>query len=172
MRYFNVEGLSEFLRDDFIEHYEYNKTFEEAAQDPFIIVNTSGSTDSPKPIISYHGGMASIDRQHLITSSDGVDAQTKVHEGHVRVFTGLPPFHVRSRPQISSSQIRGIVLINSQVAGLLQPLLVALYFGETTIWPPTGRPIGAKIIEDLLENVYLIEGHVKWAFYMIISTSA
>lgn len=94
LRHFTIEGLKELLRGDFIEHYEYHKTFEEAAQDPFIIVHTSGSTGLPKPIILYHGGMASVDGQHLMTSLDGFDAQIKVNEGHVRAFTGLPPFHV------------------------------------------------------------------------------
>ena len=44
MHHLNVEALNELLRGDFIEHYEYSKTFEEAAQDPFILVHTSGST--------------------------------------------------------------------------------------------------------------------------------
>ena len=95
MRHFNVEGLTEFLRGDFTERYEYKKTFEEAAQDPFIIVHTSGSTGLPKPITLYHGGVATIDNQHLIPSLDGFDAQIKISEGPVRVFTSLPPFHVR-----------------------------------------------------------------------------
>ena len=97
MRHFNVEGLAEFLRGDFIEHYEYNKTFEEAERDPFIVVHTSGTTGLPKPIIFYLGGMATIDNQHGISSLDGFDAQIKISEGPVRVFTGLPPFHVRPR---------------------------------------------------------------------------
>ena len=95
MRHFNVEGLEFFLRGDFIKQYEYNKTFEEAEHDPFIIVHTSGSTGLPKPIIFYLGGMATIDNQHRICSLDKFDAQIRVAEGPVRVFTGLPPFHVR-----------------------------------------------------------------------------
>ena len=99
MRHLNVDGLKELLRGDFIEHYEYNKTFEEAAQDPFIVVHTSGSTGLPKPINLCHGGVATVDAHHLISSLDGFDAQLKASEGSVRVFTSLPPFHVR--PQSS-----------------------------------------------------------------------
>lgn len=40
-----------------------------------------------------------------------------------------------------------------QVAGILQTLLAALYFEQTTVWPPTGRPISADLIDDLLDNV-------------------
>ncbi|KAF6227540.1 hypothetical protein HO173_012179 [Letharia columbiana] len=132
MRYFRIEGLKEFLGGDFSEHYDYNKTFEEAAQDPFIIVHTSGSTGLPKPTILYHGGVAAVDNQHLIPPLDGVDAQINIFECGVRVFTSLPPFHV---------------------AGILQTLLVALYFEITTVWAPTGRPISADLIDDLLDNV-------------------
>lgn len=95
MRHLNVEGLKAFLRGDFIEHYEYTKTFEDAAHDPFIVVHTSGSTGLPKPIILYHGGVATVDAQHRISSLNGYNAQVKVSEDPVRVCTGLPPFHVR-----------------------------------------------------------------------------
>lgn len=40
-----------------------------------------------------------------------------------------------------------------QVAGVLQTLLISLYFGVTTIWPPTDRLINADLIDELLENV-------------------
>lgn len=105
MRHSNVEELQEFLRGDFIEHYEYNKTFEEAARDPFIIVHTSGSTGLPKPITLYHGGVATLDKQHQMSSLHGFAAQIKVSEGPVRVFTSLPPFHVWRHPDIDLSLV-------------------------------------------------------------------
>ena len=97
MRHLTIEGLGGLLHDDFVEHYGYDKTFEEAAQDPFIIVHTSGSTGLPKPIILFHGGMAAMDSQHLVTPLDGNDVQIKANEGHARIFMGLPPFHVGLR---------------------------------------------------------------------------
>lgn len=96
MRHCNVEALEELLRGDFIEHYEYNKTFEEAAQDPFIVVHTSGSTGLPKPIVLCHGGMAAVDNHHLISPLEGFEPMRKLPKGCVRVFSTLPPFHVRS----------------------------------------------------------------------------
>ena len=56
----DVEALNEPLRGDFIEHYDYNNTFEEAAQDPFIVIHISGSTGLPKPIILYYGEVAKV----------------------------------------------------------------------------------------------------------------
>ena len=94
MRHVNVGALQTLLHSDFVEHYEYKKTFEEAARDPFIVVHTSGSTGLPKPIILYHGGVAAVDSQHLISPLDGFDAIVKLPKPPVRVFTSLPPFHV------------------------------------------------------------------------------
>ena len=39
------------------------------------------------------------------------------------------------------------------MAGVLQTLLTALYFEQTTVWPPTGRPISADVIDDVLDSV-------------------
>ena len=94
MRHFKIEALKTLLRPDFNEHYEYNKTFEEAARDPFIVVHTSGSTGLPKPITLYHGGVAAVDSQHLISPLGGFDAIVKLPGDPIRVFTSLPPFHV------------------------------------------------------------------------------
>ena len=43
--------------------------------------------------------------------------------------------------------------MNSQVAGIIQGLLCALYWEETVLWPPIGRPISADVVDDLLDNV-------------------
>ena len=40
-----------------------------------------------------------------------------------------------------------------QVAGIIQKLLCALYYEETMIWPPTGRPVSPDLLDDLLDNV-------------------
>lgn len=41
------------------------------------------------------------------------------------------------------------------MAGILQALAVALYYDETVIWPPAGRPMSVEVIDDLLDNVSL-----------------
>lgn len=110
MRHFNVESLQDLVRDDFTEQYDYKKTFEEAAHDPFIIVHTSGSTGLPKPIILHHGGVATADAHHLIQPLDGFDAQVKLSDGPFRVFTGLPPFHVRPQSLYEVSLMWATVL--------------------------------------------------------------
>ena len=51
-----------------VRPYLYEKTFEEARQDPIMIVHTSGTTGMPKPIVLNHAIYATIDAQ--MTPSD------------------------------------------------------------------------------------------------------
>jgi len=43
--------LIERMIEEPARHYLYNKTFDEAQNDPIIICHTSGSTGAPKPIV-------------------------------------------------------------------------------------------------------------------------
>ncbi|MCJ1401925.1 hypothetical protein MMC11_005142 [Xylographa trunciseda] len=136
MRYFVVATLDELLAEGSVAQYAYNKTFEDAAHDPFIVIHTSGSTGLPKPITLRQGGLATIDAHHLISPLNGCKPQVEISEGPARVFSSLPPFHVK-------------------IAGVMLSLAIALYFNETIIWPPPGRPVSIDMVEDLLDNVSL-----------------
>lgn len=46
--------------DDMAATFPYNKTYEEAKDDPFVIVHTSGTTGPPKPITYTHASMATV----------------------------------------------------------------------------------------------------------------
>ena len=39
------------------------------------------------------------------------------------------------------------------MAGIIQALAFALYYNETVIWPPAGRPMSVEVVDDLLGNV-------------------
>ena len=96
MRHFSVAAINELLAEGSVAQYTYEKTFEHAAQDPFIVIHTSGSTGLPKPIIIRHGGLATIDAHRLLSPLNGHKPMVKVMEGPLRAFTSLPPFHVSS----------------------------------------------------------------------------
>ncbi|MCJ1280878.1 hypothetical protein MMC26_000195 [Xylographa opegraphella] len=134
IRHFAVATLDELLVEGPVTKYTYEKEFEKAASDPFIIIHTSGSTGLPKPVIISHGGLATTDAHHLIPPLNGFEPQIKMSEDLVRVFSSLPPFHV---------------------AGIIQGLALPLYYNETIIWPPPGRPISVDMVDDLLDNVSL-----------------
>lgn len=39
------------------------------------------------------------------------------------------------------------------MAGILGSLVIALYYHQTIIWPPAGRPVSVDLVDDLLDNV-------------------
>ena len=95
----DVRSFDEWLAQESVPHYPYEKSFDEAANDPFIVIHTSGSTGLPKPITLRHGGLATADAHHVMPTSDGYGPEVILSErqGHPRIFASLPPFHV-SKP--------------------------------------------------------------------------
>lgn len=69
MEHVVIPELDELLAADQIRVYPYIKTFDEAKNDPYLIVHTSGSTGIPKPIIYNHGQMSTIDNHGLISGT-------------------------------------------------------------------------------------------------------
>ena len=96
MQHIVVNTFDDWINQESVSHYPFEKTFEEAAHDPFIVIHTSGSTGLPKPITMHHGGLASIDAHHLMPPLNGYQSMVNLIElrGDERIFSGMPPFHV------------------------------------------------------------------------------
>lgn len=131
-----IHTLNDWVDQEAVAPYPFEKTFEEAAHDPFIVIHTSGSTGLPKPITLRHGGLATVDAHHLMPPLNGYSPMTTVSKtnGVERVFAGLPPFHV---------------------AGILGALTLPLCYTQTMVWPPADRPISADLVEELLDNLQI-----------------
>ena len=67
IRAFQVAELDHLLSATEVQPYLYEKTFEEAKNDPIVISHTSGTTGMPKPIVWTHAIAATIDA-HMIPS--------------------------------------------------------------------------------------------------------
>lgn len=153
MRHIVIRTFDEWLAQDNVAHYPYDKTFEEAAHDPFIVIHTSGSTGLPKPITLYHGGLASPDAHHSMPPLDDYGPEV-VTPGATCIFATLPPFHVsHSSHLFASFQTVSCADGKTQMAGILGALVIALYYHQTIIWPPADRPVSADLVDDLLDNV-------------------
>ena len=96
MQHVVISTFDEWLAQESIPHYPYEKSFEEAANDPFIVIHTSGSTGLPKPITLRHGGLATADAHHVMPTSNSYHPEVILPSGErpPRVFASLPPFHV------------------------------------------------------------------------------
>ncbi|KAI0379246.1 acetyl-CoA synthetase-like protein [Hypomontagnella monticulosa] len=77
--------------------YPYEKTFEEAINDPMIILHSSGSTGMPKPITCTHGSWAAHDNDHNLPAPAGrekMDSTVFDLDGETRLYVMLPFFHL------------------------------------------------------------------------------
>lgn len=96
MRHLSVATLSDLLAEGPVAQYAYDKSFEDAAHDPFIVIHTSGSTGLPKPITIRQGGLATIDAHRLMSKLNGYKPLVTITGAPLHAFNSLPPFHVSS----------------------------------------------------------------------------
>ncbi|KAI0469801.1 acetyl-CoA synthetase-like protein [Xylariaceae sp. FL0804] len=90
-----IPELDELLdTSDVAEPYHYAKTYEQAAQDPYLIVHTSGTTGDPKPVVHNHAVGSATDAQHLLTDEGALSPWYAEHSG--RFILAVPPYHASS----------------------------------------------------------------------------
>lgn len=92
MRVYQIPELNDLLDQDH-SPYPYEKTFDEARNEPLVALHTSGSTGFPKPIIWTHGWAASFARERYLAPPLGFDSIDRLMLG-VRLLSLMPPFHV------------------------------------------------------------------------------
>ncbi|KAI1370978.1 acetyl-CoA synthetase-like protein [Hypoxylon crocopeplum] len=79
------------------KHYPYLKSFDEARNDPIVVLHSSGSTGLPKPITMTHGSFATLDNEHNLASVPGRknrDSTIWKFDGEARVYIVFPFFHL------------------------------------------------------------------------------
>ncbi|KAI0416363.1 hypothetical protein F5X98DRAFT_388112 [Xylaria grammica] len=77
--------------------FPYSKSFDEAYNDPVVVLHSSGSTGIPKPITMTHGSFAVLDNEHNLPGIPGRknrDWSMWTFKGEARVYTVFPFFHV------------------------------------------------------------------------------
>ena len=93
MRLLHIPELVELLRVGDVPRYKFTKTFEEAKDDPSLILHTSGSTGTPKPVFLSNQWMCAPDAAHLLPLHDGYETVVSDFTDK-RILCCLPPFHV------------------------------------------------------------------------------
>ncbi|KAJ5885204.1 hypothetical protein N7495_009714 [Penicillium taxi] len=88
--------LDELLDNESTEPFPYTKSFEEAINDPFCLLHTSGSTGLPKPIPWSHGLIGTMDAVRLLPpvgeNTDLVPWTDGWDEGD-KIFSSFPMSH-------------------------------------------------------------------------------
>jgi thioester reductase-like protein len=132
MRTFVVPELSDVLLDtNRAPHYPYDKTFEEAQDEPYAILHTSGSTGLPKPILLKHSTVATLDAQFTLPTLDGREAMINFMRRTQRLYFSMPPFHA---------------------AGLFITVLISICGGATIVFGPADRPVNLDTILEVLDT--------------------
>lgn len=113
------------------KHYPFTKTFEEAKNDPYLVLHTSGSTGMPKPIVQTHLWAATMDVLMNTPPVNGVPNKLAWVARYSRSAQVFPPWHVA-----------GSVIIG------IGP---GVWGENVNVWPPADRMASAKDIMDMVE---------------------
>ncbi|KAF2800542.1 acetyl-CoA synthetase-like protein [Melanomma pulvis-pyrius CBS 109.77] len=88
---FQVPSLEVLLKEEF-PHYSYHKTFEEAKNDPLVILHTSGTTGFPKPVVYTNDWVATYMQSMQTLPPEGMKMKDQYMCG-TRFFVMMSPFH-------------------------------------------------------------------------------
>jgi hypothetical protein len=70
MEIFILPELDWFLANDSVEPFPYYKSFEEACNDTYLVLHSSGTTGTPKILVLKQGSVAALDAFQLFPSLD------------------------------------------------------------------------------------------------------
>ncbi|KAJ2995766.1 hypothetical protein NUW58_g1183 [Xylaria curta] len=89
-----VPSLDDLLNSKNIPHFPFQKTFDEARDDPCVVLHTSGTTSIPKAITLSHGQLAVFDAQWKISPLDGRQVFLQGMGTCSSFLVALPFFHM------------------------------------------------------------------------------
>ena len=98
MRVLDIPEVDEHLDAESIESIPYNEAFNEATQNPFCLLRTSGTTGVPKPISWSHGLIGTMDAVRLLPPTEGDDGLgpwTSLWREGDRMHSSFPMNYVR-----------------------------------------------------------------------------
>ncbi|KAH7140156.1 hypothetical protein B0J13DRAFT_446289 [Dactylonectria estremocensis] len=129
-----IPETDELLDAESVEHYPYDKTWEEASTDPFCVLHSSGSTGLPKPIAWSHALIGTMDAVRLLPPTEGDNGMLPWtagwNEGD-RIYSSFPMSHG---------------------AGVIMDILIPSLFGMHCILGPMGVIPNMGLIESLVDH--------------------
>ena len=91
-QFYEIPSLATIL-DEEHPHYPFNKTFERARSEPLVVVHTSGTTGTPKPLVYTHDWAASFIQRNQASPPEGHTSLEYAIHG-VECCAVTPPNHV------------------------------------------------------------------------------
>ncbi|RAK99268.1 NRPS-like enzyme [Aspergillus ibericus CBS 121593] len=121
----DVPSVDDLINTEY-PHFEFTKTYPEAARETLAVIHTSGSTGIPKPIFWTHDTACKHMHMTALDPPEGFENQHQWLFGK-RIFLVPPPFHA---------------------AGLAYSLFITIPVGTTVIFPASaGLPTAAALVE-------------------------
>ncbi|KAI4194481.1 MAG: hypothetical protein LQ348_002638 [Seirophora lacunosa] len=134
MKVLDLPVIEELLDAESAESFPYDKTFEEAIQDPFCLLHTSGTTGFPKPIPWSHGLLGTMDAVRLLPPTEGDDGLapwTSLWNKGDRIYSSFPMSHG---------------------AGIIMDIILPSLFGLHCIMGPAGVVPNMHLVESLADH--------------------
>ena len=120
MQTLEVPGISHWFNGNWTHKpYPYNKTWEEAALEPLVVLHTSGSTGLPKPIVVTHKTLAAQDAFSAAPLLGYPGVYPNTAKG-TRVYVAMPMFHLAGLFMATAAPLYGEL---TTVVGLFPPSL-------------------------------------------------
>ncbi|PWY91620.1 NRPS-like enzyme [Aspergillus sclerotioniger CBS 115572] len=121
----DVPSVDDLVNKEY-PHFDFHKSYPEAAEESLAVIHTSGSTGIPKPIFWTHDTASKHMHMTVLDPPEGFDSQDSRLFGK-RMFLVPPPFHA---------------------AGLAYSLFISIPVGTTIIFPASGGlPTAAALVE-------------------------
>ncbi|KAL9624366.1 MAG: hypothetical protein Q9160_001328 [Pyrenula sp. 1 TL-2023] len=130
-----LEPINELLKHR-SEPFEWSRSFEEAKNDPILVLHSSGSTGYPKPVISTHSSFAVIDYDHQFPRVPGrINNDFALWDfkfpGAV-MYDAFPPFHL---------------------AGFTAKIVIPLFFNVSNAFGPPLRPPSGALVAEIMHKL-------------------
>lgn len=97
MQVFDLPALRELLEVQCVLPFEYTRIFEYAADEPFCMLHTSGTTGTPKPISWTHALIGTMDAVRLLPPTEedsGLAPWTSIWNEGDTLYSSFPMSHV------------------------------------------------------------------------------
>ncbi|KAK8051651.1 hypothetical protein PG993_003036 [Apiospora rasikravindrae] len=166
MRTLTVPELDWFLAEAPVEPYPYTKTFEEARNDPCVVLHTTGSTGLPKPVVWKNAMLSTYEAWRTIPDVDGYVPPPDVYQTARRVYTSLPMFHTSG---LNAAFIWALSLGVTLVYGAAHVIPNADYVDEIHRYADVEGSMGApSLYEDLCAHPKMLV-HMRHLHYVVAS---
>ncbi len=111
MKHLLVPEFDDLLAATPVKHFPYNKTFEEAQDNPYLILHTSGTTGFPKAVQFSHGAIACMDAHRNLPDVDEKSGRNRnftfSHGGPKRILCPFLHFHGISSIAMMNAMVHG-----------------------------------------------------------------